>query len=68
MLSPPARFKKLLTKDLTAIAAAELRDVRASVEIAKQKRRPLRQLLAAQRRLSQVVEMSPWRSVVNNCA
>lgn len=69
MLSPPGRFLCLpLTRDLATIAAAELRDVEASIRVAKIRCRPVKQLVAASKRLAKVLKDSPWGTPTNDCA
>lgn len=58
LLSPAARFRGELTRDLTRLAEAELRDVRAA--IVRLGRRPV--LLEHERRLAAVVSRSVWAS------
>lgn len=68
MLSPPGRFRRPLTRDLATVAEAELRDVEASLWLARAKCRPTKQLVAASKRLMKALKDSPWGTSTNDCA
>lgn len=63
-LSRPSRFNGQLTLELTRMAAAELRDVQKSLELARRRGRPVGAFVQAEARLAEVLERSPWRVVV----
>lgn len=64
LLSRESRFNGHLTRELTILAAAELRDVQRSIEYARQRMRPVGPLEHAARRLAEVLERSQWRVAV----